>query len=245
MDDSSEAARRQVNTLEIPPSRASDEAQRYLRSLIFMRHLQPGDRLPAERQLSAQLGIAPLTLRVALRALEGEGFLSIKRGANGGPRIVDAAALNECWLHWMTTRQDEVRDLLEFRGIVQEKIAAFAAERRTSEDLQALEEAKRPPLETSTSIVVWHLEFHDALARAAHNHSLEEAVRSSEQELFIPVMDPDNDPFAQENRDFHEDMFTAVRDGDVTRATAVMNAHTHYVDDVIWSCFRRGGSTPD
>ena len=167
MDDSSEAARRQVNTLEIAPSRASDEAQRYLRSLIFMRYLQPGDRLPAERQLSAQLGIAPLTLRVALRALETDGFISIKRGAKGGPRIGDATALNECWLHWMTTRRDEVRDLLEFRGIVQEKIAAFAAERRTPEDLQTLEEAKRPPIDTSASIVVWHLDFHDALARAA------------------------------------------------------------------------------
>ena len=52
-------------------------------------------------------------------------------------------------------------------------------------------------------------------------------------------MDPENDPFAQENRDFHEDMFAAVRDSDATRATAVMNAHTHYVDDVIWSYFRR------
>ena len=77
-----------------------------------MRYLQPGDRLPAERQLSAQLGIAPLTLRVALRALEADGFISIKRGAKGGPRISDATALNECWLHWMTTRQDEVSDLL-------------------------------------------------------------------------------------------------------------------------------------
>ena len=242
MDDSSEAARRQVNTLEIPPSRASDEAQRYLRALIFMRHLQPGDRLPPERQLSAQLGIAPLTLRVALRALEGEGFLSIKRGAKGGPRIGDAAALNECWLHWMTTRRDEVRGLLEFRGIMQEKIAAFAAERRTSEDLQALEKAKRLPVDTSASIVVWHLDFHDTLARAAHSPSLEEAAKSSEQQLFIPVMDPDNDPFAQENRDFHEDIFAAVRDSDVARATAVMNTHTHYVDDVIWSCFQRSRS---
>jgi GntR family transcriptional repressor for pyruvate dehydrogenase complex len=239
MDDSSEATRRQVNTLEITPSRSSDEAQRYLRSLIFMRHLQPGDRLPAERQLSARLGIAPLTLRVALRALESEGFITIKRGAKGGPRISDAVALNECWLRWMTTREDEVRDLLEFRGIVQEKIAAFAAERHTSGDLQLLEEAKRPPAEPSASIVVWHLEFHDALARAAHNRSLEEAVRSSEQALFIPVMDPESDPFAQENRDFHEDMFAAVRDSDAIRATAVMNAHTHYVDDVIWSYFRR------
>ena len=39
-------------------------------------------------------------------------------------------------------------------------------------------------------------------------------------------MDPVNDPFAQENRDFHEDMVAAVRDRDVDRAIAVMNADT-------------------
>lgn len=42
--------------------------------------LAPGDRLPSERQLSEQLGVNRMTLRRALRVLEGQGLLARRQG---------------------------------------------------------------------------------------------------------------------------------------------------------------------
>jgi GntR family transcriptional regulator, transcriptional repressor for pyruvate dehydrogenase complex len=221
-----------MNALTRTPNRASDEAYRYLRSLIFTRQLAPGDRLPPERALSTQLGIGPLTLRVALRALEAEGFLTIKLGAKGGPRINDADTLNACWQNWMRAHRDEVKELLEFLTFVQEKIAAYAALRRTAEDLEVLQAAASSPSDVSVSLLAQHLDFLDALARAAHNRSLLQALKTGDQELFIPVMDPDNDPFAEQNANFRRHMLGAVQDGDSARAIEVVQTQMSFLADM-------------
>ena len=228
-----DSPRIQVSALPTGPNRASDEAQRYLKSLIFTRQLVPGDRLPPGRELSGQLGIAPVTLQVALRALEAEGFLVIVRGSKGGPRVSSEEALRECWLNWANARTDEVRGLLDFYAIVQRNIAVFAAQRRTSEDLDALEALLHFPGEGSSSVVAWHLRYEDALARAARNHKLRQSLRESGEELFVPVVGPDDGRHEQENLHFRERMFVAVRDRDAARAVEVMEAHTTYVQDII------------
>jgi GntR family transcriptional repressor for pyruvate dehydrogenase complex len=235
MDSSAVRPPEQMSALTRTPNRASDEAYRYLRSLIFTRQLAPGDRLPPERALSTQLGIGPLTLRVALRALEAEGFLTIKLGAKGGPRINDADTLNACWQTWMRAHRDEVMELLEFLTFVQEKIATSAALRRTAEDLEVLEVAANCPSDGPVSLLAQHLDFLDALARAAHNRSLLQALKAGDQELFIPVMDPDNDPFAQQNVDFRRRMLAAVQDGDSARAVEVVKDQMSFLEDVFES----------
>src|SRR3990170_4088956 len=46
--------------------------------------LRPGDRLPAETQLAAALGISAVTLRGALAILREAGLLETRRGRGGG-----------------------------------------------------------------------------------------------------------------------------------------------------------------
>lgn len=56
------------------------EAQVRLRDFIRDEGLQPGDRLPSEAELAAQLGVNRLTLREATRSLQTLGVIEVQHG---------------------------------------------------------------------------------------------------------------------------------------------------------------------
>lgn len=58
----------------------SHQAQRYLRSLIETGTYQPGEQLPSQDELAAELGVSRTTLREALLGLEQEGIIILKHG---------------------------------------------------------------------------------------------------------------------------------------------------------------------
>jgi DNA-binding FadR family transcriptional regulator len=63
---------------------AFEETVERLLTVIKLGLVAPGDRFPAERELSAQLGISRLTLREALAELQKAGYVSSRRGRLGG-----------------------------------------------------------------------------------------------------------------------------------------------------------------
>lgn len=56
----------------------------HLRILIHRGEVGPGDRLPAERELAEQLGVARMSLRDAIKVLQADGYVEVRRGARGG-----------------------------------------------------------------------------------------------------------------------------------------------------------------
>jgi GntR family transcriptional regulator len=58
----------------------SEQAQEYLHGLIDSGTYEPGERLPSEKALAAQLGISRPTLREALQHLEQNGVVVRKHG---------------------------------------------------------------------------------------------------------------------------------------------------------------------
>jgi DNA-binding FadR family transcriptional regulator len=64
--------------------KAAELVAEALRTRILRRELLPGDRLPAESLLMTQYGVSRPTLREALRLLEAQELLEVRRGARGG-----------------------------------------------------------------------------------------------------------------------------------------------------------------
>ena len=54
---------------------------------IHLGQLLPGDKLPPERVLAEQLKVSRVTLREALRVLEGEGYVQTRLGARGSQTV--------------------------------------------------------------------------------------------------------------------------------------------------------------
>ncbi|MDP7522190.1 MAG: GntR family transcriptional regulator, partial [Arenicellales bacterium] len=69
----------------MPNHRISDTIVKRMEALILEGSLKPGEKLPAERQLSVQLGVSRPSLREALHKLAARNLVDIHRG--GGTYI--------------------------------------------------------------------------------------------------------------------------------------------------------------
>jgi GntR family transcriptional repressor for pyruvate dehydrogenase complex len=204
------------------PVTASDKTESLLRALIFSGQLGPGDKLPSERELAAQLKTSRPTLRTALRALQALGFIVVRIGSKGGFWISDAETISRRWHDWMLANKHQIDEMLDFRRWGELEIARRAAERRTAEDVVVLEGCCIPPKPDWLSVVKWHFGLHDALAEAAHNEYLEQAMATIRGQLFAPV---DTRSIADRANDIvaaHVPLVRAVCAGDAEQAVAEM-----------------------
>ncbi|MGD9944557.1 MAG: FadR/GntR family transcriptional regulator [Burkholderiaceae bacterium] len=71
----------------IQQSRIFEEIASQIRRQLATGVLKQGDKLPAERELAAQLGVGRNAVREALRALEIAGILRLRKGGTGGAFI--------------------------------------------------------------------------------------------------------------------------------------------------------------
>ncbi|MCK9513233.1 MAG: GntR family transcriptional regulator [Pigmentiphaga sp.] len=128
------------NFERIASGRPFEEVARQIRRELQAGTLKTGDRLPPERALSAQFGISRNTLRQALRAMQTTGLLEMRPGKGGGTFIRegggDAILVGLSDLTRMGIIQPE--HLREARTALSTTVAAFAAQRRTASDLEAL-----------------------------------------------------------------------------------------------------------
>ena len=115
---------------------AFEETLERLGTAIKLGLLRPGERLPAERELCAMMGISRSTLRQALTALVQSGHLRAMRGRGGGTFVAEkppaapkpSKRVLEAW-----------RDVCDQRLTVEVGIAYLAADRATPEALEPLD----------------------------------------------------------------------------------------------------------
>lgn len=119
-----------------PPIRLEKAVERLARA-IALGLLPPGSKLPPERELAAQMQISRVTLRHAITALQQSGLVSARRGRGGGT-WVDPSALRQ--LLAGQPLDPDWREVLDLRVVVEVGASLLAAQRATSEVLDALDE---------------------------------------------------------------------------------------------------------
>src|SRR4030042_877208 len=107
--------------------------------------LRAGDRLPTEKDLVTKFGVSKHTLREAVRALEAMGFLTIRKGAGGGPVVleVDMKTTRDSIANFLHFQNISVRDLSEVRKLFEPYLTRLACERLSREGVEELEARNR------------------------------------------------------------------------------------------------------
>jgi GntR family transcriptional repressor for pyruvate dehydrogenase complex len=160
-----------------------------IRRLFVQRGLRAGDRLPPERELARQLAVGRSTLREAMQGLQTMGLIEIRHGV-GTFFASEPSAWSFPPLRLADPRPRRVfAELIEARVLVEVRLAALAAERATEEDIAALRRAaKRRAQARRGEYTERGLEFHLALAAAAH-HSVLDSMLRAVAHLYIDVLD--------------------------------------------------------
>ena len=206
---------------------AFEETVERMLQAIRLGVVAPGTRLPAERELSVRLGVSRVTLREALRVLQGAGYVESRRGRYGGTFVRSELPARTP----PRPRADlaaEVDDTLVTRSVLESGAAEAAASRALTPQLRRHLRAR---LDDCTGSAPADYRRHDsrlhlAIAEAAAAPSLTGAVADIRTRLnalldAIPLIPPN----IEHSDHQHRAIVTAILDGDPPAARAAMAEH--------------------
>src|SRR5207237_9966410 len=159
----------------------TDDAIDKIRELIVSGAWGPGDRLPKESELAAQLGLSRNSLREAVRALSQLRVLEVKQGDGTYVSSLEPGLLLESthFISQLLLGETEI-ELYEVRRILEAAVAALAAGRidvqekvELAQILERMGEAKNVE-----ELVESDVAFHAVVARAAGNAVLTSLLAS-------------------------------------------------------------------
>lgn len=169
-----------------------------IRRVIYLGRYLPGDKLPPERELAKQLGVSRTTVREAIRLLEGESLIKVKRGATGGIIVAGAEGNGTRSRRSLTKAQEQaLRDIFEYRYAIECNVVRLAAEKRTANDLRIMEQAvdemamlvgKTEPSEVNIAeYKAADTRFHLQIAEASKNPLFIRSMEEIRSGMFLPV----------------------------------------------------------
>lgn len=225
--------------LRIPKRvKLSDQIVESVKSWVVLNQMQPGDRLPNERELMEQFECSKGTVREALKSLEVQGLVSIRTGPNGGAILerVSYETASELLRNFLHFDQPSGPQIYALRTLVEPQIAALATPRLTEEDLDTLDalvqqcDLAPDTFEERIEQRIAELDFHVLLAQRCGNPILGfigRFVNDMIRDLVIykKTALPEQREFSHANCAYHKQLLDAFRARNVDSARRLMHEH--------------------
>ncbi|MGG5260250.1 FadR/GntR family transcriptional regulator [Phycicoccus avicenniae] len=213
------------------PSMAEDVARRLV-TAIAVGTYSPGERLPAERELAALLGVSRVTLRQALQQVADLGLIASRRGRGGGTFVTTQSwekVAPEQARRTLEVELPRLRDLFDARCLLEGLVARTAAERRTQEEADALRATLDEFAAAGADMVVARAldrRLHGLVGAATRNpHLVTMSARLTAAATLGFGAEPYATDFFERALHEHRELVDAVVDADPERAQRVATAH--------------------
>jgi len=196
--------------------------------------LQPGDKLPTEAEIMTRFDVSRTVVRESLSKLQASGLVETRHGI--GTFVLPPQEVG----NFKITAENfatvaDVISVLELRISLETEAAGLAAQRRTPENLKAMETALRAfedSIKLDSDAVPPDFQFHMEVARATGNRHFADLMTYLGT-MIIPrtrVNTALNAPegrlnYLQRIHSEHESIYTAIRDQDAEAARAAMRTH--------------------
>lgn len=222
-----------------------------IQDAILQGTLNPGDKLPPERELKEMFGASRGTLREALRILEQKGLITIRTGVNGGAVVnsLSTDQMSESLDLLIRYQKVSLRDLAEFREGVEGMVAGLAAERAKSDDIARLEELiaeAKTHLEHGISHWDEFIEadnrIHLGLAHIAGNPIYESVLTIVYRNinLYFGKFLPKEESLMKENCQDLVEIVGAVKNGQSAKASLLAQNHVYRFNRLMEENARQG-----
>ena len=225
---------------KVKQERLSDAIVRQLENLILEGVLRPGERLPPERELAAQLQVSRPSVREALQRLEAAGLVESRHGGGTFVRNAFAETLTDPLADLFQRHPEAAVDFVEFRYTLDGIVAYYAALRGTDADREILTQRFRAieAVHSKDDFVEEadrDADFHIAIAEASHNVVLLHVVRSLLELLRKDVIFNRNLLYSRKDaRDLlmeqHRKIYELIMSRDAEGARAAAQAHMSHVE---------------
>lgn len=213
----------------VAPQRAARIATQLV-ELIGVQRLNPGDRLPPERQLAELLEVSRPSLREALHILQAQGLVQIRHGQ--GTFVQEPKVAQELRASLMATTHG-LNELFDAREVLEVPASKWAATKASKEDIRQLR-ATLNQIDTVTSIVpvdfdqlqVLDAKFHLTIVGIAGNRFINQTLNvlqdvmkmSMETTLRLPGR-------SDASRREHHEIFEAIESGNGELASKLTLQH--------------------
>lgn len=204
-----------------------------LLALIAARSLQPGDAVPAERELVESFRVGRSSVREALRMLESRGL--IRNGGNGSFTVAEFQnPLHESLALLLSVDEADQAELFEVRRLLEGETAALAATRRAGEHIGRMVEAvdaMARGLDSERAYIEADLAFHLTIAEACGNRvvsHLMHAIRGQVQRVLGTAFSVPGS--AERSLEQHREILAAIEAGDADEARRTMQEHIRRVE---------------
>jgi GntR family transcriptional repressor for pyruvate dehydrogenase complex len=212
-----------------PDSHRTMQVVSHIRTLLENGTLQPGEKIPSERDFARSLKISRASLRTGINYLAAMGVIKVRHGVGtfvaDGPAEFDKASLSIMGaLHGFLPWQ-----MFEARLILESHLAELAAERSQQEHHAALSEEVAEmfaAIDSPSEYLVHDVLFHRIISQASGNPilaALMETITSALYDDRRKTVEHSLD--LRESAEMHREIYRAIRSRKPAEARKLMEQH--------------------
>ena len=219
----------------IKASKLSAKVYKQIVSLISSGKLNPGDKIPSERDLANELEISRQSVREAFNRAEARGLIEIRQGEGSFILSSVKEALKTPLTLIIEEEAERVFDFLEMRKLIEGWCVEKAAVEATTEELEKMESILDKMKTVGSKNKQWEaldMELHLSFAKATHNvlavHMME-ALKSNFGLFFQFTKSMPSPEKLDVLWQHHHEIFMAIKSGDPNEAKQKVIEHLDFI----------------
>ena len=224
--------------------KVSEQVLARLKEAILRGIFKAGDKLPSERELTAQFKVSRGVIREAIKALEATDFVAIRQGPNGGAFVneVNFDRLSSGFLDLYLANKLTIPELIQVRMLIEPEVARLAARHVDDKYRTRLKDAidgERLPFDTYEDRMIKMTLVHFTLTEMCENYlfeSIVHAIIKLTHQIVVAVELEDHN--ALHGIGEHDAIVEAVCEGNEEKAQLEMKRHLEKFSQALFSMDR-------